>query len=484
MNKQTKKFTLATISALSLLGAGVITANQVAASERIVLGRDSHGSDINPNSGPFTADGLRVVGIKGTFATPDKQAIVDRINEIRKEAYNEGLVDRYVPVKWSNRLEQASLRRAAEATLSKAHYRLTGEKLYSGEYSDNLAHLAGNLSFGRQTALDAIEGYYAEKKNLGSDTGVTGHYRRMIDPWWSEVAMSTFTKSDSSWPTTSQLFADGLSDDSIGSVSYGSSIVYTEANRDELNNFTLDHNVQIKQGSSKTIYLTAKSTQSRAISSIDPTVIIPTNRDWSSSDTSVATIDRDGNITAHKSGTTTIKVTSDGKTYSTTVTVSANASDQTSNSRVDTNPQTWTNDPNEYLARVRQSFASDSGNSGSSSWIRSGSRWWYKHVDGSYTSNGWEKINGVWYRFDNSGWMQTGWVKDNGTWYYLEGSGTMKTGWLKDNGSWYYLDSSGAMKTGWFIVSGKWYYAYSSGALAINTTTPDGYRVDYNGEWV
>lgn len=119
-----------------------------------------------------------------------------------------------------------------------------------------------------------------------------------------------------------------------------------------------------------------------------------------------------------------------------------------------------------------------------STWMYSNGRWWYKHEDGTYTTNDWEKINGVWYRFDNSGWMQTGWVKDNGTWYYLDGSGAMKTGWVKDNGSWYYLQDSGAMKTGWMKVSGKWYYAYSSGALAINTTTPDGYRVSYNGEWV
>lgn len=119
----------------------------------------------------------------------------------------------------------------------------------------------------------------------------------------------------------------------------------------------------------------------------------------------------------------------------------------------------------------------------SGSWVQSGSRWWFKHSDGSYPSNGWEKIDKVWYHFDSSGWMQTGWVKD-GSWYYLDGSGAMKTGWLKDNGSWYYLDGSGAMKTGWMKVSGKWYYAYSSGALAINTTTPDGYRVNYNGEWV
>ena len=126
---------------------------------------------------------------------------------------------------------------------------------------------------------------------------------------------------------------------------------------------------------------------------------------------------------------------------------------------------------------------SDSNSNFSGSWVQSGSRWWYKHEDGTYTANGWEKINGVWYRFDNSGWMQTGWVKDGG-WYYLDGSGAMKTGWLKDNGNWYYLQDSGAMKTGWMKVSGKWYYAYSSGALAINTTTPDGYRVNANGEWV
>ena len=191
------------------------------------------------------------------------------------------------------------------------------------------------------------------------------------------------------------------------------------------------------------------------------------------------------------------------------------------------------------LKKVEDSKASQAGN-----WIESAGRWWYKHADGSYTTNGWEQIKGTWYYFDHAGWMQTGWVKtggtwyylnnsgslatgwikDNGTWYYLNNSGslatgwvkdngswyylnksgtmatgwikdnsswyylnksgTMTTGWVKDNGSWYYLDKSGAMKTGWFTVSGKWYYAYSSGALAVNTNTPDGYTVNTNGEWV
>jgi choline binding protein J len=118
------------------------------------------------------------------------------------------------------------------------------------------------------------------------------------------------------------------------------------------------------------------------------------------------------------------------------------------------------------------------------SWIQSSGRWWYRHNNGSYTSNGWELINGKWYHFDRSGWMQTGWVQSGSSWYYLSGSGDMQTGWVKSSGSWYYLNSSGSMQTGWFAVSGKWYYAYSSGALAVNTTTPDGYHVNYNGEWI
>lgn len=457
MNKQTKKFTLATISALSLLGAGIIAANQVSASENIVLGRDFRGSAINP-SNTRDSDGMQIVGIKGTFATPDKQVIVDRINEIRKEAYNEGLVDRYVPVKWSTELEKASRVRAAEASLLFNHVKLTGEQLYAGVYSDNFAHLAGNL--GSESIKLAIEDFYSEKQNLKSGSDETGHYLHMIDPKWTTVSVSAFARPALSsrhglYYKISQLFAEnsGDSDSLVGD--YGESTVYTIASPDKVKDISLPQNFTIKPQESKSLGLQARYTGSYD-STYSPKVIIPTNRDWSSSDTSVATIDRDGNIIAHKSGTTTITVTSDGKTYSTTVTVSANASSNTSSAR--------------DIKYGR--------------WVKSGSRWWFKGSDGSYPSNGWEKIDKVWYYFDSSGWMQTGWVKDNGSWYYLDNSGAMKTGWLKDNGSWYYLDGSGAMKTGWFAVSGKWYYAYSSGALAINTTTPDGYRVNANGEWV
>ena len=118
---------------------------------------------------------------------------------------------------------------------------------------------------------------------------------------------------------------------------------------------------------------------------------------------------------------------------------------------------------------------------------------WNKDTKGNWTyvvdskgtkATGWVNDQGTWYYLNAEGIMQTGWVKDNGTWYYLKSSGAMATGWVKDNGTWYYLKSSGAMATGWYQVGGNWYYSYASGALAVSTTTPDGYTVNANGEWV
>lgn len=57
-------------------------------------------------------------------------------------------------------------------------------------------------------------------------------------------------------------------------------------------------------------------------------------------------------------------------------------------------------------------------------WIKAkDGRWWYRHSDGSWTSNGWEKIDGKWYYFDKDGWMKTGWIQWKRRWCYCESSG-------------------------------------------------------------
>ena len=134
-------------------------------------------------------------------------------------------------------------------------------------------------------------------------------------------------------------------------------------------------------------------------------------------------------------------------------------------------------------------------------WIRNGNRWWYRHADGSYTTNGWEVINGAWYYFDGAGWMVTGWVKLSGTWYYLTGSGAMATGWIQTGGTWYYMNASGAMVTdtwignnyvdgsgawipgkvkaqaGWIQSGNRWCYRHADGSYTTN-----GWEV-INGAW-
>lgn len=402
MNQKAKAFTLATVLALSLLGAGSLAPQSVAANDRLVSTQEINGQSyhILNSEVTTTSAGTSLVGIEGTFLTPDKQAILDRINAIRKEAADEGLVTSYVPIKWSTALEKTAFVRAAEASITINHTRLSSKDIWSAWPTGNFS-LAENLAWNYDGFMTAINQWYEEKADYvksrsgASVSGQTGHYKSLIDPKLTYMGLAAFENpaTQNGWITVAQSFgtASGGSEELAGG--YGKAIQYTEANSSQTQTFATKANL----------------------------------------------FDKDLNaIGNHK----------------------------TKNENTNSSQKNGVNH-SQYFG----------------SWIRSNGRWWFKHNDGSYTSNGWEKINRTWYRFDNSGWMQTGWVKD-GSWYYLDGSGAMKTGWLKDNGSWYYLQDSGAMKTGWMKVSGKWYYAYSSGALAINTTTPDGYRVNYDGEWV
>ena len=134
-------------------------------------------------------------------------------------------------------------------------------------------------------------------------------------------------------------------------------------------------------------------------------------------------------------------------------------------------------------------------------WIRDGNRWWYRHADGSYTTNGWEVINGAWYYFDGAGWMVTGWLKRPSGWYYLTGSGAMATGWIQLGSTWYYLNESGTMQAdtwignnyvdgsgawipgkvkaqaGWIQSGNRWWYCHADGSYTTN-----GWEV-INGAW-
>lgn len=98
-------------------------------------------------------------------------------------------------------------------------------------------------------------------------------------------------------------------------------------------------------------------------------------------------------------------------------------------------------------------------------WERTGDLWKLKKADETYISNQWALLNGKWYLFNNQGLMTTGWQKVNNIWYYMAEDGDMMVGWQMIKGKWYYLNPI-------------------DGAMASDTITPDGYRVNKNGEWI
>ena len=126
-------------SALALTLAGAVLTTDVFANDRLVATQSADGRNenilssevLNPSSGNV------LVGIKGEFLTPDKQAILDAINKIRKEAADEGLVDKYVPIKWSTDLEKTAFVRK----LLRCQLTLKPERPFYERNLDVLFHL-------------------------------------------------------------------------------------------------------------------------------------------------------------------------------------------------------------------------------------------------------------------------------------------------------------------------------------------------------
>ena len=103
-----------------------------------------------------------------------------------------------------------------------------------------------------------------------------------------------------------------------------------------------------------------------------------------------------------------------------------------------------------------------------------------------------------WFKYQDGTWPKSQWIElewnNVKNWYYFGADGYMTTGWYQDGGKWYYLHpqadgTRGRMYTGWNQIGNNWYYfrvtaGGPKGSLVVNDTTPDGYKVNENGEWV
>ena len=183
------------------------------------------------------SSGNVILGIKGEFLTPDKEVILNRINEIRQEAANERLVTKFVPIKWSTELEKTALIRAVESDITSDHKRLT-DKEWISAFSETSKEggIAENLAWNYSGFLEAIEQWYSEKEDFMKSRrgekveGAIGHYRSLINPEFKAVGLAAFKnpKSPYNIVTVAQNFATlGKSEELVGT--YGEGILYTEA---------------------------------------------------------------------------------------------------------------------------------------------------------------------------------------------------------------------------------------------------------------
>ena len=125
-------------------------------------------------------------------------------------------------------------------------------------------------------------------------------------------------------------------------------------------------------------------------------------------------------------------------------------------------------------------------------------------ISGPYVSGRWKQgANGAWSFTDASGknyadeWAYVhnphSTTPEKAGWFSFDAAGNMRSGWFTDkDGHRYFLNDDpadpnfGLMQTGWVEIGGSWYYFNpvangTRGSLFVNTTTPDGWRVDANG---
>lgn len=106
-------------------------------------------------------------------------------------------------------------------------------------------------------------------------------------------------------------------------------------------------------------------------------------------------------------------------------------------------------------------------------------------INQSIMSGTWKKDSNGWkLRTQLGNYAVSRWANLNNKWYLFGDDGYMLTGWQKADGKWYLLTDDGEMLIGWHMRDNKWYYMGEDGSMLSNTITPDGYKVNENGEWV
>ena len=145
---------------------------------------------------------------------------------------------------------------------------------------------------------------------------------------------------------------------------------------------------------------------------------------YTSSDPTIAYVDKNGKITALKAGTVTITLEGGDQILEVQVTVTGTRHSSGGGSGSGSG-----NSTGRHAANLGNSGAGEA----SGTWqLLDGSQWQFLFSDGTLAKDQWILKGGKWYHFDSLGIMQNGWLLDQGKWYYLSpADGHMLTGTIQ-----------------------------------------------------
>lgn len=273
-----------------------------------------------PTDTAVPSAGCVFLGIEGEYITEAGKAL-ERINEIRKEACQEGVMNPdtgqaltmndYIPIKWSSDLEYIARIRAAESAVTMQHRRLNGKPWYYMEGphggSGNSEVIAWNYS---RSMVYGIDQWYGEKEDWVHNTGgVTGHYTSMISPSNTYVGLGTFYSELTPFPnTTLGQFSGAQSMDETRGNAVSGCIQTLEVSAENLvsGSCKVTGNVPERAGQTGALKLTMSA--SGDYGHIEGLQVLGAVR-WVSSNPSAASVDANGTVTARGCGTVDITAT-------------------------------------------------------------------------------------------------------------------------------------------------------------------------------
>lgn len=280
------------------------------------------------------SSGCTMLGVYGTYYADAENALA-RINEIRKEACDAGNVpdprntsrmltsSDYVPIQWSQALEQIARWRAVEGGLAfgligSGHNRLNGGSIWfsyggTSSFGEDLAYNNGT------SLISGINQWYGEKDAwiayTNTSSYVTGHYSSIINPDYTYIGLGDFYTTASTYRNT---LAGELSS-SCGSMGttplpgYSGVMQKVEVKNSYIDSYYLDGETSMYIGNTQTLTPMAKLINGSKTTNL----WVVEDVIYQSSDTMVATVSEDGLVTAKAKGTTTITATANGSPLAT-----------------------------------------------------------------------------------------------------------------------------------------------------------------------